>query len=278
MPWSGGSHGFTLRMMGRAAAWGFALLAGLFPLAALALLIRLQAPEALLTLPPADLAILMTGLFLPPCLMLLILAWLAQRKELAALNTALLHQAAAFEASRLAAEALTEERRTQTALLQEQVSLTVSALAVGQRQVEALQTLSGETRLQRLVAEWNITVAELGGILAAMWRLEHGWKTPGPGGQDLPLPPIEELPLRILRLLPPTAQEMAQYEVDERFVRQAARYRATFRAFLDRVPDTGPLSRSLFRDMVYGRLDARLATLPRPDHSQVIDPATLAAE
>jgi len=84
--------------------------------------------------------------------------------------------------------------------------------------------------------------------------------------------------LRILRLLPATPQEAAQFEVDERFVRQAARYRSTFRAFLDRAPEAGPLTRATFKDMIYGRVDTRLALLPRPNHARVIDPNTLAAE
>ena len=41
---------------------------------------------------------------------------------------------------------------------------------------------------------------------------------------------------------------------------------------------TGPLSRATFRDMIYGRVDTRLALLPRPNHARVIDPHTLAAE
>ena len=84
--------------------------------------------------------------------------------------------------------------------------------------------------------------------------------------------------LAFLRLLPATAQESAQFEVDERFVRQAARYRATFKAFLDRAPETGPLNRATFRDMIYGRVDTRLGLLPRPNRARVIDPHTLAAE
>jgi|GEM_PF-6092801 len=265
-------------MMARIAAWGVALLAGLFLPAALTLLIQFQGVEALLALSAPDTAMLLAGLFLPPCLLLLIIAWLTQHMELVALGKALLRQTAILEDKRLAAETLAEECRAQTALLQEQVRLAISGLAVGQRQVEAIQTLSTETRLQRLTSEWNLVAAELSATLVAMWRLAHGWKSPGPEAQDLPLPPAEELPLRILRLLPATPREMAQFEVDERFVRQAARYRATFRAFLDHVPETGPLSRAVFRDMIYGRLDARLALLPRPNHAQVIDPATLAAE
>ena len=72
---------------------------------------------------------------------------------------------------------------------------------------------------------------------------------------ELPLPPANELPLRILRLLPASTQEATQFEVDERFVRQAARYRATFRAFLDRTPDAGPLSRATFQCTAPGSLD-----------------------
>ena len=76
----------------------------------------------------------------------------------------------------------------------------------------------------------------------------------------------------------PSAEEMAKFEVDERFVRQAAHYRAIFRSFLERVPETGPLNRTLFLYMVQGRLDARLALLPRPNHAKTIPPETLAAE
>jgi hypothetical protein len=158
------------------------------------------------------------------------------------------------------------------------VRLAISSLAVGQRQVETVQHAAIETRMQRLVAEWDMVTLELSATLAAMWRLVHGWRTPGTEGAELPLPPACELPLRILRLLPATAQEAAQFEVEERFVRQAARYRATFKAFLDRAPETGPLNRTTFRDMIYGRVDARLALLPRPNHARVIDPHTLAAE
>jgi hypothetical protein len=264
--------------MTRAASWGLALVTGLFLPASLILLIQTQGLDALLALPAPQMAMLLAGLFLPPCLLLLVTAWLTQRTELAALGNALLRQTAALDGKRLASEALTEECRAQTALLQEQVRLAISNLAVGQRQVEAIQALSTETRLQRLVSEWNLVVAELNATLAAMWRLVHGWKSPGPEARDLPLPPAEELPLRILRLLPPTPQEMAKFEVDERFVRQAARYRATFRAFLERAPETGPLSRGVFHDMIHGRLDDRLALLPRPNHARVIAPTTLAAE
>jgi hypothetical protein len=129
----------------------------------------------------------------------------------------------------------------------------------------------------RLVAEWDMVTVELSATLAAMWRLVHGWRVPGKEVEHA-LPPASELPLRILRMLPASAHEAAQFEVDERFVRQAARYRATFRAFLDRCPETGPLNRATFRDMIYGRVDTRLALLPRPNHARVIDPHTLAAE
>ena len=43
-------------------------------------------------------------------------------------------------------------------------------------------------------------------------------------------------------------------------------------------PEAGPLNRATFRDMIYGRVDTRLALLPRPNHARVIDPHTLAAE
>ncbi len=265
-------------MMARVAAWGVGLLAILAVPTALALLVRLHGTEALLALLPAEIAVLMLGLFLPPALLLLVIAGLVQRVELVALRNALLRQSTSFDSKSLATEALIEECRSQTALLQEQVRLAISALAVGQRQVETMQHAAAETRMQRLVAEWDMVTVELSATLAAMWRLVHGWRVPGTEAAELPLPPANELPLRILRLLPATAQDARQFEVDERFVRQAARYRATFRAFLDRAPETGSLNRATFRDMIYGRVDTRLALLPRPNHARVIDPNTLAAE
>jgi hypothetical protein len=264
-------------MMARVAALGVGLLASLAVPAALLLIARLHGTDALLSLPPAEMAVLFMGLFLPAALLLLIVAALTQRVELVALRNALVRQATSFDSRSLVAEALVEECRNQTALLQEQVRLAISALSVGQRQVETVQHSVAETRMQRLVAEWDMVTVELSATLAAMWRLVHGWRIPGTEAAELPLPPANELPLRILRLLPASAHEAAQFEVDERFVRQSARYRATFKAFVDRAPETGPLSRATFRDMIYGRVDTRLALLPRPNHARVIDPHTLAA-
>jgi hypothetical protein len=265
-------------MMARLAAWGVGLLATLAVPAVIVLLARMHGMEALLALPPAEMAVLILGLFLPPTLLLLTVAGLTQWSELVALRNAFLRQSTAFDTRSLAMQSLLDECRSQTALLQEQVRLAISGLAVGQRQVETVQHAAIETRMGRLVAEWDMVTLELSATLAAMWRLVHGWRVPGTEAAELPLPPACELPLRILRLLPATAQESAQFEVDERFVRQAARYRATFRAFLDRAPETGPLNRATFRDMIYGRVDTRLALLPRPNHARVIDPHTLAAE
>ena len=160
--------------------------------------------------------------------------------------------------------------------------LLLGQVSAGRRQADTLQALMTETRLERLVAEWDMTGRELAVVMAAMWRLVFGWRmAEGPEGQpavELPLPAGAELGLAILRLLPATPEAMAKFEVDERFVRQAAHYRAVFRGFLDRVPETGPMNRALFFDMVQGRLDARLALLPRPNHAMVVPPETLAAE
>jgi hypothetical protein len=52
-------------MMARLAAWGVGLLATLAVPAALVLLVRLHGAEALLGLPPAEMAVLLLGLFLP---------------------------------------------------------------------------------------------------------------------------------------------------------------------------------------------------------------------
>jgi hypothetical protein len=266
-------------MMARVAAWGVVLLVGLLLPASVVLLIHLQGLEALLALSAADMAALLTALFLPLCLLLLIAAGLAQRSDFMALHKTLVHQASAAEGQRRATESLAEECRAHTALLQEQVRLAIAGLGVQQQQADATQALSSALRRQNVVGEWGLVVAELNSILAAMWRLVHGWAAPGPGGpQMLTLPPPEELPLSILRLLPPTARDMERFDVDERFVRQAARYRATFRAFLEKVPEAGAPSKAVFRDLVYGRLDSQFALLPRPNHARVIDPKTLAAE
>lgn len=269
-------------MLARAIGFGLLLLATLVPLAAASLLLASAGPEGLLALGPAGWVGLAAGLVLPACAALLALSWMTQRAELATLREAMLRQGAAADSRHLALQALLAESREHTALLQEQTRLLLGQLAMGRRQADTGQALMTETRLERLVAEWDMTGRELAVVMAAMWRLVYGWRTPeGPEGQpsvELPLPAGPELGLAILRMLPATAEEMAKFEVDERFVRQAARYRAVFRNFLDRVPETGPLNRALFQDMVQGRLDARLALLPRPNHAVTIPPETLAAE
>jgi len=263
-----------LHFLSRVVGFGLLLLAALLPLAALAALLGREGPDALLALGPSGWAMLAAATCLPAGLLLLGVMAALQRAELNTLRTALLRQGSHADRQHLALEALMGEARDQTALLQEQVRLLLSGLSLGQRQAEATQALFTETRLQRLVAEWDLTGQELHALLAAMWRLAFGWRvaagSPGEGGPLL-LPSADELPLAVLRLLPASAEEMARFEVDERFVRQAARYRATFAAFLDHVPETGPLNRALFRDMVLGRLDARLALLPRPDHGRLPD-------
>lgn len=271
-----------MRMLARAIGFGLLLLAALVPLGALALLLASAGPEGLVALGPVGWASLAAGLVLPSCAALLACAWLTQRAELATLRAALLRQGQQSDSRHLQLQALVAETREQTAVLQEQARLLLAQLSVGRRQAETTQALMTETRLTRLVAEWDMTGRELTAVMAGMWRLVFGWRTPeGPEGQpsvELPLPAGPELGLAILRLLPATPEEMAKFEVDERFVRQAAHYRAIFRAFLDRVPETGPLNRALFLDMVQGRLDARLAMLPRPNHAATIPLETLAAE
>ncbi|WP_431270645.1 hypothetical protein [Dankookia sp. P2] len=271
-----------MRLLARAIGFGLLLLAALLPVGAALLMLALEGPAALLALGPAGWASLAAGLLLPGCAALLAQAWQTQREELATLRQALLRQGAAGDSRHLALQALLAENREQTSLLQEQVRLQLGQVNAGRRQAETLQALATETRLARVVGEWDITGRELAAVMAAMWRLVFGWRTPeGPEGQpavELPLPAGAELGLAILRLLPATPEEMARFQVDERFVRQAARYRALFRDFLERVPETGPLNRALFRDMVQGRLDARLALLPRPNHAVLVPPETLAAE
>ncbi|MFC7473727.1 hypothetical protein ACFQS7_05145 [Dankookia sp. GCM10030260] len=271
-----------MRLLARAIGFGLLLLAALVPVGATLLLIALAGPEGLLALGPAGWGSLAAGLLLPGCAVLLAQAWQVQRAELAALRGALLRQGEAGDSRQLALQALLAESREQTTLLQEQIRLLLGQATTGRRQAETQQALATETRLARLVAEWDLTGRELAAVMAAMWRLVFGWRTPeGPEGQpavELPLPAGAELGLAILRLLPATPEEMARFQVDERFVRQAARYRGVFQDFLDRVPETGPLNRALFRDMVQGRLDARLALLPRPNHAVLVTPEALAAE
>jgi hypothetical protein len=136
-------------MMARAAAWGLALATGLLLPTMLGLLAYVQGLDALLARPAPEVAMLCAALFLPPCLLLLVSAWLTQRAELAALGHALRRQAATLDDRRLATEALMQECRSQTALLQEQARLAIASLAAGQRQAEAVQALSGEIRLQQ---------------------------------------------------------------------------------------------------------------------------------
>lgn len=270
-----------MRMLARAIGLGLLLLATLVPLAGAFLAFASSGPEGLVALGPAGWASLAGAVVLPSCIGLIALAWMTQRAELATLREVLLRQGAAADSRQLALQTLVEETREQTALLQEQARLMLGQIGVGRRHAETAQALMIESRLERLVAEWQMVGRELSTIMAAMWRLVHGWRTAeGPEGQaavELPLPAEAELGLAILRLLPATAEQMAKFEVDERFVRQAAHYRAIFQTFIDRVPETGPLNRSLFRDMVQGRLDARLALLPRPNHALMIPPETLAA-
>jgi len=270
-----------LRLLARAIGSGLLLIATLLPLAGGFYLAATNGPEALVALGPAGWGSLAAGLVLPSVAGLLALAWSTQRAELSALREMMLRQAAAADSRRIALQALVEETREQTALLQEQARLMLGQISIGRRQAETAQALMTETRLERLVAEWQMVGRELSASMAAMWRMVHGWRTAeGPEGEislELPLPAEPELALAILRLLPATAEEMAQFEVDERFVRQAAHYRATFRAFLDRVPETGPLNRALFADMAQGHLDARLALLPRPNHAVILQAEVLAA-
>lgn len=275
-----------MRLLARAIGLGLLLLAALVPVGIILLLLASGGAAEVLALGPAGWASLGAGLLLPGCAVLLAQAWQVQRAELAVLRRALLRQGEAGDSHSLALQALLAESRDQTALLQEQVRLQLGEVAAGRRRADTLQVLATETRLARLVAEWDMTGRELAVVMAAMWRLVFGWRTPeGPEGTlasqaaaELPLPAGAELGLAILRLLPSTPEEMARFQVDERFVRQAARYRALFRDFLNRVPETGPLNRALFRDMVQGRLDARLALLPRPNHAVLVPPETLAAE
>ncbi|TDH63751.1 hypothetical protein E2C06_05340 [Dankookia rubra] len=271
-----------MRLLARAIGFGLLLLAALLPVGAALVLLALDGPQALLALGPAGWVSLAAGLLLPGCAALLAQAWATQRAELAELRRALLRQAEAGDSRHLVLQAMLAESREQTSLLQEQVRLQLGQANAGRRQAETLQALATETRLARLVAEWDMTGRELAAVMAAMWRLAFGWRTAegpeGRGAVELPLPAGAELGLAILRLLPATPEDMACFQVDERFVRQAARYRALFRDFLDRVPETGPVNRALFRDMVQGRLDARLALLPRPNHAITVPPETLAAE
>lgn len=271
-----------MRMLARAIGFGLLLLAIAVPLGAIGLMLNTEGPEALLALGPTGWAGLGAGLVLPSCAALLALSWMTQRAELAVLRAALLRQGQAADSRHFSLQALVEETREHTALLQEQTRLLLGQLSVGKRQADTAQALMTETRLERLVIEWDMTGRELAVVMAAMWRLAFGWRTPeGPEGRpsaELALPAGPELGLAILRLLPATSEEMAQFEVDERFLRQAARYRATFHGFLARVPETGPLNRALFLDMVHGKLDTRLGLLPRPNHASAIPPETLAAE
>ena len=270
-----------MRMVTRALGFGLLLIAALLPIGAACALLASAGPDALLALGPAGWAAFGAGLMLPACALLIAGAWQSQRAELALLREAVLGQGRAADSRHLALQAMVAESREHTALLQEQARLLLGQLSVAKRLADTQQALMTETRLQRLVAEWDMTARELAVLMAAMWRLVYGWRTAeGPEGQpsvELPLPAGPELGLAVLRLLPATPEAMARFEVDERLVRQAAHYRAVFRSFIERVPETGPLNRALFQDMLPGRVDARLALLPRPNHGLTIPVETLAA-
>ncbi len=256
---------------------GFAVMAlfVLLPLGGLLGLAWLHGAEALLAIGPAGWGPLLAGLCAPPALLFLSLGYWVQRQELRQLRHGLAGHSEALLLRQMELQALLRESQSQNALLREQARLTLDGMALARRQVQQQERAIEETRLQRAVAEWDLTARELDATLVAMFRLVQGHA--GPDGAAVPLPARAELPQAVMRLLPAEA-EMAGFEVDERFVRQAARYRATFRGFLEGLPRRGPLSQEVFRAMLHGELDRRLAQLPRPDHGKVIDPRTLAAD
>lgn len=258
--------------MARTILFGLALTFTVLPVLGAAGILFLHGPHALLALPPQDWATLIAGLFVPSALAFLALGYAAQRMELSLLHHGLAQNSAALAKQEQRLAALAEETRAQNEILREHVRLTLEQLRGVKRRAEATERLFAETRLQRLTAEWDIVSRELGSILASMFRLAFGTeRLVGNPGDDapvfaaVPLPPMEELPVAILRLLPRTQEELARLEVDERFLRLAARYRAVFAAFVDRVPDTGPLNRAFFRSLLHGRVHERLGLLPRPE-------------
>lgn len=248
----------------------------LLPPTAIAGLWMAHGPEALLRLTLPEIAVLVGGLSVPAVAASSALGRLAPRPELGLLRSGLERNAMELAAQQRHLAALAEETRAQNELLREQARLTLEQLRGQRRLAETAVNHFTETRLLRLTAEWDLTARELRVILAAMFRLAYGTqRMVGSPGDDSPvllpvaLPTDEDLPLAILRLLPRTAEDVVRVDVDDRFVRQAARYRATFGAFLDRAPETGSLSRSFFRSMIYGRIDERLALLPRPDDKEL---------
>ena len=114
------------------------------------------------------------------------------------------------------------------------------------RQIEAVMLHADQTRSQRLIAEWDLVVRELTTLLAALFRVAFGYRraagdTARVAGlqEEVELPGQEELPLRILRMLPAAAREAWTLEVDPRFAAHAERYVEVFERFVDRVPVRG---------------------------------------
>ena len=124
------------------------------------------------------------GLFLPPALLLLVIAGLTQRVELVALRNAFLRHATSFDTNKLATETLLEECRNQTALLQDRCAC--HRASPGRRQAETLQTRrprrgwAGSSRSGKMTGERTRRSPPCG---ACPW-LAH----PGTGGRTA-LPP-----------------------------------------------------------------------------------------
>jgi hypothetical protein len=144
-------------------------------------------------------------------------------------------------------------------------------MRIAKRQIEAVMLHADQTRSQRLIAEWDLVVRELTTLLAALFRVAFGYRraagdTARVAGlqEEVELPGQEELPLRILRMLPAAAREAWTLEVDPRFAAHAERYVEVFERFVERVPVRGGLiDRTFFEASIYGQIHARLKLLPR---------------
>ena len=261
--------------MARLLAIGFTLVFTLFSaVAALGLYIAVPEPEAFLRLAPGELGALPAGLFAPPAMGLLAVALMMQRRELGLLREMVARTADSLALQQQLALAV-RETREQPGVLREQAHLGLESVRVAKRQIQTVMQHAEQTRAQRLTAEWDLVVRELTGLMVPMFRLAFGYRHAGAAGDasapmaEVELPGPDELPLRILRMLPASAREVWTLEVDPRFARQGARYRELFGRFLERVPNgPGFADRSFFEASVYGQIHARLSLLPRVEPAE----------
>jgi len=258
--------------MARTVTVGLTLVFTVFPAAAaFGLYLAIPDREVLQHLDAGALGALLAGLFAPPALAFLAIAHLVQRRELGLLREVVAHSAESLSLQQQQLALAVRETRAQTDVLRQHLHMGQEHMRLAKRQIEAVMQHADQTRSQRLIAEWGLVVGELTALLAAMFRVAFGYRRPAGDlshaaglQEEVELPGPEELPLRVLRMLPAAPREAWTLEVDPRFAAHGERYLAVFESFLERVPARGGLiDRAFFEASVYGQIQARLRLLPR---------------